>query len=101
MKCKQRFPQSLSHPDSLSSPPRAEFLKSACASAALSWPPVKLYQRSLEARATSKATEQEGDDEVPSHDMPVVKRRRTTAQGDAHATPNTLHGYTLRHSRDN
>ncbi|XP_005722879.1 cohesin subunit SA-1 isoform X4 [Pundamilia nyererei] len=64
----------------------AEFLKSACPSAALSWPPVKLYQRSLEARATSKATEQEGDDEVPSHDMPVVKRRRTTAQGSASTT---------------
>ncbi|XP_039871879.1 cohesin subunit SA-1 isoform X5 [Simochromis diagramma] len=64
----------------------AEFLKSACPSAALSWPPVKLYQRSLEARATSKATEQEGGDEVPSHDMPVVKRRRTTAQGSASTT---------------
>ncbi|XP_006809016.1 cohesin subunit SA-1 isoform X2 [Neolamprologus brichardi] len=64
----------------------AEFLKSACPSAALSWPPVKLYQRSLEARSTSKATEQEGGDEVPSHDMPVVKRRRTTAQGSASTT---------------
>ncbi|XP_019218482.1 cohesin subunit SA-1 isoform X10 [Oreochromis niloticus] len=64
----------------------AEFLKSACPSAALSWPPVKLYQRSLEARSTSKATEQEGGDEVPSHDTPVVKRRRTTAQGSASTT---------------
>lgn len=91
VKCKQRLLWSLSPPVILSSPPRAEILKSACPSAALSWPPVRLYQRSLAARSTSKPTEQEqGDDQVSSHYTPLLKRRRTTTQGDAHATQSTV-----------
>ncbi|XP_030251378.1 cohesin subunit SA-1 isoform X2 [Sparus aurata] len=59
----------------------AVFLKTKCPSAALSWRPVRMYQRSLEARFSSKPREQEGGDAVSSHDTPVAKRKRTTAQG--------------------
>ncbi|XP_040904363.1 cohesin subunit SA-1 [Toxotes jaculatrix] len=65
----------------------AAFLKSECPSAALSRPPVKLYQRSLEARLTSRPREQEQrGDAVSSHETPVAKRKRTTAQGSASST---------------
>ncbi|KAK2848661.1 hypothetical protein Q5P01_008495 [Channa striata] len=59
------------------------FLKSVCPSSVLSWPSVKLYQRSLEACCSSKPSEQneEEGDAVSSHDTPAAKRRRTTAQG--------------------
>ncbi|XP_073343307.1 cohesin subunit SA-1-like [Pagrus major] len=63
-------------------PQLAAFLKSKCPSAALSWLPVRMYQRSLEARSSSKPREQEGGDAVSSHDTPVAKRKRTTAQGE-------------------
>ncbi|XP_036932319.1 cohesin subunit SA-1 isoform X2 [Acanthopagrus latus] len=60
----------------------AAFLKTKCPSAALSWRPVKMYQRSLETRSSSKPREQEGSDAVSSHETPVAKRKRTTAQGE-------------------
>ncbi|KAM9376194.1 cohesin subunit SA-2 [Pholidichthys leucotaenia] len=60
----------------------AQFLKSECPSAALSWPTVILYERSLKARFTSKPVEEEGGmDAISSHQTPVPKRRKTTAQG--------------------
>nr|XP_019937625.1 PREDICTED: cohesin subunit SA-1-like [Paralichthys olivaceus]XP_019937710.1 PREDICTED: cohesin subunit SA-1-like [Paralichthys olivaceus] len=60
----------------------ASLLKSECPSAAISWPPVRMYQQSLKARFTSRPREQEGGgDAVSSHDTPVAKRRKTTAQG--------------------
>nr|XP_020480414.1 cohesin subunit SA-1-like isoform X2 [Monopterus albus] len=59
----------------------AAFLESECPSAALSLPPLRLYQRSLQARASSKPREQEGGgDAVSSPDIPVAKRKKTTAQ---------------------
>eukprot|EP00064_Thunnus_orientalis_P013981 superscaffoldBa00002361_g14022 len=65
----------------------AAFLKSECPSAALSWTSVRLYQRSLEGRSTSKPREQgEGGDAISSHDTPVAKRKRTTAQGSVSST---------------
>lgn len=73
----------------LSSPLRAAFLKSVCPGNALSWPPVRLYQRSLEGRTSAKAREQEEEegDAVFSHDAPLAKRKRTTPQRemDTHA----------------
>lgn len=77
---------------SLLSPPRAEYLRSECPSAAPSWQSVRLYQRSLEGRSTSKPREQEeGGDAVSSHYTPVAKRKRTTAQGEM----DTQHTLTL------
>ncbi|XP_049898198.1 cohesin subunit SA-2 isoform X2 [Epinephelus moara] len=65
----------------------AAFLKSECPSAALSCPSVRMYLRSLEVRTSSKAREQEeGGDAASSHDTPVAKRKRTTAQGSAAST---------------
>lgn len=65
----------------------AAFLKSECPSAALSCPSVRMYLRSLEVRSSSKAREQEeGGDAASSHDTPVAKRKRTTAQGSAAST---------------
>ncbi|XP_070769672.1 cohesin subunit SA-1-like [Enoplosus armatus] len=65
----------------------AAFLKSECPSAALSWPSVRLYQRSLEVRSSSKPREQEeGGDAVSSNDTPVAKRKRTAAQGSGSST---------------
>ncbi|KAL7394810.1 hypothetical protein ABVT39_004701 [Epinephelus coioides] len=65
----------------------AAFLKSECPSAALSCPSVRMYLRSLEVRSSSKAREQEeGGDAASSHDTPVAKRKRTTAQGSTAST---------------
>ncbi|XP_078117464.1 cohesin subunit SA-2 [Sander vitreus] len=65
----------------------AAFVKSECPSAALSWPSVRLYQRSLEGRSSSKARkQQEGGDVVSAHSTPVAKRKRTTAQGSVAST---------------
>ncbi|XP_008293622.1 cohesin subunit SA-1 [Stegastes partitus] len=65
----------------------ADFLKSECPSAALSWPSVRLYQRSLATHSTSKSREQEeGTDAFSSHHSPVAKRKRTTAQGSVSST---------------
>ncbi|XP_026186093.1 cohesin subunit SA-2 [Mastacembelus armatus] len=65
----------------------AAFLKSECPGAVLSRPSVRMYQRSLEARISSKPREQvDGGDAVLSRDTPVAKRRRTTAQGSASST---------------
>ncbi|XP_029297129.1 cohesin subunit SA-1 [Cottoperca gobio] len=58
----------------------AAFLKSECPSAALSWPSVRMYQRSLEGRSASKHREQE-EGGVSSLDTPVAKRKRITAPG--------------------
>ncbi|XP_069027301.1 cohesin subunit SA-1-like [Embiotoca jacksoni] len=64
--------------------PLAEFLISECPGAALFWPSVRMYQRSLEARSSSKSKEQaEGVVAVSSHNTPVAKRKKTTAQGSA------------------
>ncbi|XP_051810659.1 cohesin subunit SA-1 [Acanthochromis polyacanthus] len=61
-----------------------DFLKSQCPSAALSWPSVRVYQRSLVARSTSKPREQQdGGDTVSSRRSPVAKRKRTAAPGSA------------------
>ncbi|KAF3838690.1 hypothetical protein F7725_010458 [Dissostichus mawsoni] len=60
----------------------AAFLKSECPSAALSWPSVRMYQRSLEGRRySSKPREKEGGDAASSHDTPAAKRKRTTTPG--------------------
>ncbi|XP_034454234.1 cohesin subunit SA-1 [Hippoglossus hippoglossus] len=61
----------------------AASLKAECPSAAISWPPVRMYQQSLETRFTSRPREQqeEGGGAVFSHDIPVAKRKKTTAQG--------------------
>ncbi|KAE8285652.1 Cohesin subunit SA-1 SCC3-like protein 1 Stromal antigen 1 [Larimichthys crocea] len=65
----------------------AAFLKSECPTAAPSWPPVRVYQRSLEVRSVSKPREQEQRGDAASiHDSPVAKRKRTTAQGSASST---------------
>ncbi|TKS72111.1 Cohesin subunit SA-1 SCC3 -like protein 1 [Collichthys lucidus] len=62
----------------------AAFLKSECPTAAPSWPPVRVYQRSLEVRSVSKPREQEEHrDAAASHDSPVAKRKRTTAQASS------------------
>ncbi|TNN73085.1 Cohesin subunit SA-1 [Liparis tanakae] len=59
----------------------AAFLKSLCPGAALSWPPVRLYRRSLEGRTSAKARDQDEEaDAVFSHDAPLAKRKRTTPQ---------------------
>ncbi|XP_041800213.1 cohesin subunit SA-1 [Chelmon rostratus] len=70
-------------------PDRAQltaFLKSQCPHAALSWPSVRLYQRSLEAHSSSKLREQEEGSAAPSHETPVAKRKKTTAQGPVSST---------------
>ncbi|XP_070693242.1 cohesin subunit SA-1-like [Pempheris klunzingeri] len=65
----------------------AAFLKSECPRTAPSWPSFRLYQRSLEARSSSKPREQEQRGGViSSHDTPVAKRRRTTAQASVSST---------------
>ncbi|KAM6952951.1 cohesin subunit SA-2 [Lycodopsis pacificus] len=59
----------------------AAFLKSECPGAALSWPSVRLYQRSLDGRSSAKARQrEERSDAVSSHDTPVAKRKRITPQ---------------------
>ncbi|XP_026213699.1 cohesin subunit SA-1 isoform X2 [Anabas testudineus] len=62
-----------------------EFLKSECPSAVLSWPSVRMYRRSLQARSSSKPRQQQEEeaDAISSHETPVAKRRRTTAPGSA------------------
>ncbi|KAM4555694.1 cohesin subunit SA-2 [Odontesthes bonariensis] len=65
----------------------SEFMQSECPTAALSWPSVKLYQRSLESRFSSKSREQEeGGDATSSHNTPVSKRKRFAAQGSVSST---------------
>ncbi|KAM3850030.1 cohesin subunit SA-1-like [Diretmus argenteus] len=60
------------------------FLKAECPSAALSWPSVRMYQRSLEG-SSSKPRQEEGGGEKESSTLsppinPTAKRRKTTAQ---------------------
>ncbi|XP_068571632.1 cohesin subunit SA-1-like isoform X2 [Cebidichthys violaceus] len=65
----------------------AAFLKSECPGAALSWPSVRLYQRSLDGRFSAKARQrEERGDAFSSHETPVAKRKRTTPQGSAAST---------------
>ncbi|XP_029020593.1 cohesin subunit SA-1 isoform X1 [Betta splendens] len=61
----------------------AAFLKSECPGAVLSWPSVRMYQRSLEPRSSAKPREQEEEEAVvvPSREMPLAKRKRTASQG--------------------
>ncbi|XP_068448835.1 cohesin subunit SA-1-like isoform X2 [Clinocottus analis] len=57
------------------------FLKSVCPAAALSWPSVRLYQRSLEGRSSAKPRDQGAEgDAVFSHNAPVAKRKKTSPQ---------------------
>ncbi|XP_017162670.1 cohesin subunit SA-1 isoform X2 [Poecilia reticulata] len=64
----------------------AQFLKSECPSAALSWPSVKLYRRSLESRTSKYKDPDEGSKADSSPHTPVTKRKRITAQGSASCT---------------
>ncbi|KAM4732683.1 cohesin subunit SA-1 [Anableps anableps] len=66
----------------------AEFVKSECPSAALSWPSVKLYQRSLESRTSKYKDPEEGGEAVSSLDTPVAKRKKITAHGSVSSTAN-------------
>lgn len=64
----------------------ASFLRSECPESALSWSAVRLYQRSLEARATSKPREKETVEQseaVSTHTSPVAKRKKTTSRASA------------------
>lgn len=58
-------------------------MKSECPGAALSWPPVGMYLRSLESRPSKYKEPEEGGEAVSSLDTPLAKRKRTTPQGDA------------------
>ncbi|KAM6923540.1 cohesin subunit SA-2 [Xenentodon cancila] len=62
------------------------FMKSQCPPAALSCPSVRFYQCSLEPRSMSKSGHQEMRGDAVSHDTPVSKRKKTTAQGSAAST---------------
>uniref|UniRef100_A0A3B3WKA1 Cohesin subunit SA n=1 Tax=Poecilia mexicana TaxID=48701 RepID=A0A3B3WKA1_9TELE len=64
----------------------AQFLKSECPSAALSWPSVKLYRRSLESRTSKYKDPDEESKADSSLHTPVTKRKRITAQGSASST---------------
>ncbi|KAM9740869.1 cohesin subunit SA-1 [Menidia menidia] len=65
----------------------SEFVTAECPTAALSWPSVKLYQRSLENRFSSKSKEQEEEGNAPpSHQTPEAKRRKASAQVSASST---------------
>ncbi|KAK7921903.1 hypothetical protein WMY93_008805 [Mugilogobius chulae] len=62
------------------------FLKSECPEPALCWSPVRLYQRSLEARTVSKPRDHERGDQseaVTAQNSPVPKRKRTIANDSA------------------
>ncbi|KAM4621914.1 cohesin subunit SA-1 [Polymixia lowei] len=63
------------------------FLQAQCPSAALSWPSVRMYRRSLETVSSSKTREEEGavgrSVTLSPPSTPIAKRRRTTAQGSA------------------
>ncbi|XP_027864003.1 cohesin subunit SA-1 [Xiphophorus couchianus] len=63
-----------------------QFLKSECPSAALSWPSVELYRRSLVSRTSKYKDPAEGGKADSSLDTPVTKRKRITAQGSASST---------------
>ncbi|XP_037315563.2 cohesin subunit SA-1 [Pungitius pungitius] len=58
----------------------AAVLKSECPAAALSWPSVRLYQRSLEGRSAKARVTGEGGDADFSHEAPAAKRKRSTPQ---------------------
>ncbi|XP_042349536.1 cohesin subunit SA-2 [Plectropomus leopardus] len=65
----------------------AAFLKSECPGAALSCPSVRMYQRSLVVRSSSKArAQEEGGEAAASYNTPAAKRRRTTAQSSVAST---------------
>ncbi|KAM3613303.1 uncharacterized protein V6R79_023667 [Siganus canaliculatus] len=65
-------------------------LKSECPSGAISWPSVRMYQRSLKARSSSKARQQhDGEDAMSSLATPLAKRRKTTGDG---SVPSTVRG---------
>ncbi|KAM3833848.1 cohesin subunit SA-2-like [Diretmus argenteus] len=60
------------------------FLKAQCPSAALSWPSVRMYQRSLEGSSSKRRQEKGGGEKESSILSPPItpapKRRKTTAQ---------------------
>ncbi|XP_047209930.1 cohesin subunit SA-2 isoform X3 [Girardinichthys multiradiatus] len=64
----------------------ADFVKSKCPRAALSWPSVKLYQRSLESRSSKYKEPEQGGEAVSFLDTPVAKRKKTTAPDSASST---------------
>ncbi|KAM9357284.1 cohesin subunit SA-3 [Symphorus nematophorus] len=77
----------------------AAFLKSECPSAALSWSSVRLYHRSLEARSSFRSREQEEEGAAASsHDTPVTKRKRTTAQVSSAVRGSRLDSSSIRSS---
>ncbi|KAM3866989.1 cohesin subunit SA-1 [Diretmus argenteus] len=63
------------------------FLKAQCPSAALSWPSVRMYQRSLEGSSSKRRQEGGGGEKESSILSPPItpapKRRKTTAQDSA------------------
>ncbi|XP_024859964.1 cohesin subunit SA-1 [Kryptolebias marmoratus] len=64
----------------------AELVKSECPGAALSWPSVRLYQRSLGSRSSKFRELEEGDDAVSSLNTPVAKRKKPAPQGSVSST---------------
>ncbi|XP_068596763.1 cohesin subunit SA-1-like [Brachionichthys hirsutus] len=58
-----------------------EFLNSKCPTAALSWPSVRMYQRSLEDRLAKPRKLDKGSRAVSSHETPVAKVRKLAPQG--------------------
>ncbi|XP_028315452.1 cohesin subunit SA-1 [Gouania willdenowi] len=66
----------------LDCPQLVEFLRSQCPSTALSWPSVRMYHRSLEARTLTRRRDQEVEDAAgtPQEETPVAKRKRIAAQ---------------------
>ncbi|KAM6953761.1 LOW QUALITY PROTEIN: cohesin subunit SA-2 [Aplochiton taeniatus] len=57
------------------------FLKGECSSGALSWPSVRMYQRSMTTGATTKSREGGGGDRTTTqspHSTPRAKRRKTS-----------------------
>uniref|UniRef100_A0A674MU86 Cohesin subunit SA n=1 Tax=Takifugu rubripes TaxID=31033 RepID=A0A674MU86_TAKRU len=61
-------------------PKLVAFLKSECPSAALSWPPLRMYQRSLGVERPPVAGQDEEGSACSRDETPLSKRRRTTAQ---------------------
>ncbi|XP_068182509.1 cohesin subunit SA-3-like [Antennarius striatus] len=57
-----------------------EFLTSNCPHAALCWPSVRMYQRSLEGRLNKPRKQDEGSHIASLHETPVAKLKKVTRQ---------------------
>ncbi|XP_015243127.1 PREDICTED: cohesin subunit SA-3 [Cyprinodon variegatus] len=69
-------------------------LKSECPSAALSWPPVRMYCRSFEPHSFKHKEPEEKGEAISSLVTSAAKHRRTTAQGspsESSSSPSHLH----------